>query len=241
MLVHRREIIGQTSREAAGRRSAPRDHSGRHARRAPSTTFKWRGLQRCTRGPCARRPCPCRTRILIWIDEAHHCPATTYRKIIDAYPQAILLGTTATPCRGDGRGLGGDLRVHHRMPADPGADRGSSTSCRPRVYAPVLQGPDLKGVRTQAGDYVETPTRRAHGPAGAGRRYRHALAQVRRAPQDGCLRRRRRAQPSPPERIRPQRRPRRARRRRHAEARARRDPRPTGQRRNRTGLRIAWC
>ena len=44
---------------------------------------------------------------LLVIDEAHHCPAGTYRKIIDAYPDAILLGLTATPCRGDGRGLGG--------------------------------------------------------------------------------------------------------------------------------------
>ena len=44
---------------------------------------------------------------LLVIDEAHHTPASTYRKIIDAYPDAILLGLTATPCRGDGRGLGG--------------------------------------------------------------------------------------------------------------------------------------
>ena len=44
---------------------------------------------------------------LLIIDEAHHCPANTYRKIIDAYPQAVLIGLTATPCRGDGRGLGG--------------------------------------------------------------------------------------------------------------------------------------
>ena len=44
---------------------------------------------------------------LLVLDECHHCPANTYRKIIDAYPQAMILGLTATPCRGDGRGLGG--------------------------------------------------------------------------------------------------------------------------------------
>ena len=38
---------------------------------------------------------------------SHHAPAETYQKIIDAYPNATLLGLTATPCRGDGRGLGG--------------------------------------------------------------------------------------------------------------------------------------
>jgi superfamily II DNA or RNA helicase len=42
---------------------------------------------------------------LLIIDEAHHCPAQTYQAIIDAYPDAGLLGLTATPCRGDGRGM----------------------------------------------------------------------------------------------------------------------------------------
>src|SRR5215211_588214 len=42
---------------------------------------------------------------LLVIDEAHHAPARTYRMIIEAYPDAVLLGLTATPCRGDDRGL----------------------------------------------------------------------------------------------------------------------------------------
>jgi superfamily II DNA or RNA helicase len=48
---------------------------------------------------------------LLWIDEAHHVPAQSYQSIIEAYPNAILLGSTATPCRGDGRGLGGIFEV----------------------------------------------------------------------------------------------------------------------------------
>ena len=43
---------------------------------------------------------------LLIVDEAHHVPARTYRQIVEAYPNAILLGATATPCRSDGRGLG---------------------------------------------------------------------------------------------------------------------------------------
>jgi superfamily II DNA or RNA helicase len=47
---------------------------------------------------------------LVVVDEAHHAPASTYRKIIgrafDLNPRARLLGVTATPQRGDGRGLG---------------------------------------------------------------------------------------------------------------------------------------
>ncbi len=40
-----------------------------------------------------------------------------------AYPDAIVLGLTATPCRGDGRGLGGIFETIDRMPASRGADR----------------------------------------------------------------------------------------------------------------------
>jgi superfamily II DNA or RNA helicase len=90
---------------------------------------------------------------LLVIDEAHHCPAETYRKIIDAYPDAVLLGLTATPCRGDGRGLGGifDTIIECPQVAEL-IDHGHLV--RTCVYAPV--DPDLKGVKTQAGDYVET-------------------------------------------------------------------------------------
>ncbi len=43
---------------------------------------------------------------LIIFDEGHHCNANTYQKIIERYPHAKVVGLTATPIRGDGRGLG---------------------------------------------------------------------------------------------------------------------------------------
>src|SRR5579859_5145773 len=43
---------------------------------------------------------------LVIVDEAHHVRARTYMRILEAYPKAVVLGLTATPCRGDGRGLG---------------------------------------------------------------------------------------------------------------------------------------
>ena len=43
---------------------------------------------------------------LIILDEAHHAVAGSWRKIIEAYPKAKLLGVTATPQRLDGSGLG---------------------------------------------------------------------------------------------------------------------------------------
>lgn len=39
-------------------------------------------------------------------DECHHILASTYRRIVDAFPDAFLLGVTATPARTDGTGLG---------------------------------------------------------------------------------------------------------------------------------------
>lgn len=42
--------------------------------------------------------------LIVW-DELHHVVASSYRRILDAYPRAHLLGLTATPCRGDGRPL----------------------------------------------------------------------------------------------------------------------------------------
>lgn len=42
---------------------------------------------------------------LIVIDEAHHATAATYQNILKEYPEALILGCTATPIRSDGYGL----------------------------------------------------------------------------------------------------------------------------------------
>ena len=89
---------------------------------------------------------------LLIVDEAHHCPADSYQEIIDQYPDAILLGLTATPARGDGRGLGGIFEVIIECP-QVGELIEQGYLVKTRVYAPV--DPDLKGVRTVAGDYNE--------------------------------------------------------------------------------------
>lgn len=43
---------------------------------------------------------------VIVADEAHHYVAETWHPLLKDYPKAIILGPTATPERGDGRGLG---------------------------------------------------------------------------------------------------------------------------------------
>ena len=90
---------------------------------------------------------------LLVIDECHHCPAQTYQKIVDAYPDAALLGLTATPCRGDGRGLGGIFETIIECPQVAELIE-QKYLVGTRVYAPV--NPDLTGVRVEKGDYVES-------------------------------------------------------------------------------------
>jgi DNA repair protein RadD len=92
---------------------------------------------------------------LVVIDEAHHAAASTYRKIIAAYPSAAVLGATATPCRGDGCGLGGIFTDIVEAPqVAPLVEQGFLVPSR--VYAPAGSQPDLRGVATRHGDYVES-------------------------------------------------------------------------------------
>jgi DNA repair protein RadD len=91
---------------------------------------------------------------LLIIDECHHCPANTYRKIIAEYPNAILLGLSATPTRGDGRGLGGIFSIIIECPQVAELIE-QKFLVRTRVFAPVAA--DIaKGVESRLGDYVET-------------------------------------------------------------------------------------
>lgn len=90
---------------------------------------------------------------LVVVDEAHHCTAQTYRAITDEYPDAIILGLTATPCRADGRGLGNTFSTLIECPSV--AELIAAGYLVPtQVYAPTR--PDLKGVRVERGDYVES-------------------------------------------------------------------------------------
>ena len=43
---------------------------------------------------------------LVILDEAHHAAASTFAALLASYPQSRIIGLTATPQRGDGRGLG---------------------------------------------------------------------------------------------------------------------------------------
>ena len=89
---------------------------------------------------------------VIFIDEAHHARARTYKKLIEMYPDARVAGLTATPCRKDGRGLGSTFSTMIETPqVQQLIDLGFLV--KTRFFAPSM--PDLKGVHIRQGDYVE--------------------------------------------------------------------------------------
>ena len=88
---------------------------------------------------------------IVVIDEAHHARAKTYQQIVEAYPNAVVLGLTATPCRGDGRGLGNIFDVLIECP-QIGELIKLERWVRPKIFAPPP--PDLRGVHIRQGDYV---------------------------------------------------------------------------------------
>ena len=90
---------------------------------------------------------------LIICDEAHHCiAASSWGKVIAHYPQALVLGVTATPQRLGGEGLDDVFDDLILGPSVQELIDGGALS-RVKVYAPP--GPDLSGVHVRMGDYVQ--------------------------------------------------------------------------------------
>lgn len=93
---------------------------------------------------------------LIVIDEAHRSMSKTYLEVCDHYTRqkgSFLLGLTATPIRGDGKGLGA---LYEDMILGPSMrelqDQGFLVPIE--AYCPSI--PDLQSVKIRAGDYVES-------------------------------------------------------------------------------------
>jgi len=95
-----------------------------------------------------RRPIPAAD--VIVVDEAHRAAAKSYRDIIAARPDAVVIGLSATPERTDGQGL---CDMFDEMICAPSiAELTEMGYLLPlRVYAPSQ--PDLKGLPRSGGDY----------------------------------------------------------------------------------------
>lgn len=145
VLVHRAELLRQTSR-------ALERLEVRHGLIAPGCTPTMDLVQVASVQTLARRLDRMAWRPdLIVVDEAHHAVAGTWGQVLAYYPEARVLGVTATPCRLDGRGLGD---VFDHLVIGPTTrelmDRGFL--CRATVYAPPTVA-DLSGIKMVAGDY----------------------------------------------------------------------------------------
>lgn len=95
---------------------------------------------------------------LIVADEFHHYTATTFTRIISAWPDVPVVGLTATPCRLDGQGLGAiaddmEVGVSARWLIDHG------WLCDYDYYAPQVNLPDaqwtMKGADIDLADAQE--------------------------------------------------------------------------------------
>lgn len=83
---------------------------------------------------------------LVVVDEAHHATAPTYRKILDHFSSAKVLGVTATPDRGDKRALGLVFdEVAYTFDIQDGIEQGYLVPVRGRRV--FLEQIDLSGVQ----------------------------------------------------------------------------------------------
>jgi superfamily II DNA or RNA helicase len=90
---------------------------------------------------------------LIIIDECHRALSASYRALVAAYPEAVILGLTATPYRADGKGLG-ELFDDLVPIATPRQLCEMGFLVEPRIFTvPASALPDLSAVTMSGSDY----------------------------------------------------------------------------------------
>lgn len=87
---------------------------------------------------------------LVIVDECHHATSDSWRNVIDAYPNATIIGLTATPWRTDRVGLK-DLFEDSVLAATPAQLIKSGALCPYEAYA--YDAPDLHNVKVRAGEF----------------------------------------------------------------------------------------
>jgi DNA repair protein RadD len=83
-------------------------------------------------------------------DEAHHVASASWARIVDQFPNAKILGLTATPWRLDGTGLGHWFETMAEGPTTEWLIANNRLSPF-RLFAPAT--PNLTGIKTVGGDY----------------------------------------------------------------------------------------
>ena len=88
----------------------------------------------------------------IIIDEAHHCLSDSYQRVLERFPQARVLGVTATPDRGDMKNLGAYFDALAYEYTLPRAIREGYLSPIKAQTIPLRL--DIAGVSTSGGDFA---------------------------------------------------------------------------------------
>lgn len=145
ILVHRVELLRQT---AAALKKSSVSHGLINPRYTPDLNSL---VQIASVQTLINRLSQIQSPDLIIIDEAHHAIASSWQKIIDYFPNAKILGVTAFPERGDGKGLDNifDSLVVGPQTADLIK---MGYLVKYKVYAPPEQV-DLSKVKIVKGDY----------------------------------------------------------------------------------------
>ena len=145
ILVHRQELLQQTSARLG-------QLGVEHGVIAPGYKVKHAQVQLASIGSVARRlsQFPWSPNLVL-VDEAHHCTAKTWQTVLNGYPNANVIGWTATPTRLDGRGLG---EIFDLLVEGPSIRRLIDLGylSRYRLYAPPNQI-DRAALRVRGGDF----------------------------------------------------------------------------------------
>lgn len=89
---------------------------------------------------------------LVIVDEAHHAAADSYRRVLDMFPKARVLGITATPDRGDAKNLGCVFQnIAHEVKL---FDLINDGYLSPITLKSIPLEIDLNGVKSVAGDFA---------------------------------------------------------------------------------------
>lgn len=159
-LCHRQELINQCEEElhklGISRIGVIRGDDERSDTGAPTQLASIQTIVRRKQKPKAG---------IILVDEAHRAMGDSYQDLLALYPDAIVLGATATPTRLDGRPLGNTFDV-----LEVGATYSELIKLR-QVYEPEVWGApsvDLSGVRTRMGEYEEGALAEAMAPLTSG-------------------------------------------------------------------------
>jgi DNA repair protein RadD len=147
-IAHRKELIDQTSRKL---RAFGVEHGIIMAGYKPRPEMS---VQIASIQTLVRRELP--PADLLLIDESHHATSATYRKVIDAYPDAITIGLTATAFRADGSGLGDVFDSHVQVATVQ--ELTDSGFLVPARYWSHPSRPDMAGVATKRGEFDAAET-----------------------------------------------------------------------------------